>query len=262
MVGYPTIESANFGQEIECRHDGRNFLEWHSHTWLLDQDSGAKVRPLATELGFWRPSEDGREIELLLAHPTGIVEMYYGTIEAARVTLRNRQRRAQPAGQGVQRRVTALRAGRVAAVLGHGHGRGGAGAAEPRLRAAEAGGLRHDVSDLAEVLRARGMRLTPQRRRIVAALTELEHGTPDAVVARVAADGGPALPPSTIYRALEALEDLGVVSTPTSTTGRRRTTSPTTRPTSTWSASAAGPCPRRRSRWPPSWRGMSGRHGL
>ena len=68
------------------------------------------------------------------------------------------------------------------------------------------------MSDLAEVLRARGMRLTPQRRRIVAALTELEHGTPDAVVARVAADGGPALPPSTIYRALEALEDLGIVS--------------------------------------------------
>jgi Fur family ferric uptake transcriptional regulator len=56
------------------------------------------------------------------------------------------------------------------------------------------------------------MRLTPQRRRIVAALTELEHGTPDAVVAKVAEDGGPALPPSTIYRGLDALEELGVVS--------------------------------------------------
>ena len=37
VVGYPTIESVNFGQEVECRHDGRSFLEWHSHTWLLDQ---------------------------------------------------------------------------------------------------------------------------------------------------------------------------------------------------------------------------------
>ena len=78
VVGYPTIESVNFGQEVECRHDGRNFLEWHSHTWLLDQETGEKVRPLATELGFWRPVEDGREVELLLAHPTGIVEIYYG----------------------------------------------------------------------------------------------------------------------------------------------------------------------------------------
>ena len=39
-----------------------------------------------------------------------------------------------------------------------------------------------------------------------------EHGTPDTVAARVAADGGQALPLSTIYRGLEALEELGVVS--------------------------------------------------
>jgi Fur family transcriptional regulator, ferric uptake regulator len=68
------------------------------------------------------------------------------------------------------------------------------------------------VSDLGSALRARGMRLTPQRRRIVAALTELEHGTPDAVAAKVAADGGPSLPMSTIYRVLDALEELGIVS--------------------------------------------------
>jgi hypothetical protein len=88
VVGYPTIESANFGQEVDCRHDGRGFLEWHSHTWLLDQESGEKVRPLATELGFWRPQEDMREVELLLAHPTGVVELYYGTMEPAKVELR------------------------------------------------------------------------------------------------------------------------------------------------------------------------------
>jgi hypothetical protein len=88
VVGYPTIESANFGQEVDCRHDGRGFLEWHSHTWLLDQETGEKVRPLATELGFWRPQEDMREVELLLAHPTGVVELYYGTMEPAKVELR------------------------------------------------------------------------------------------------------------------------------------------------------------------------------
>ena len=88
VVGYPTIESVNFGQEIECTHAGRGFLEWHSHTWLLDQESGEKVRPLATELGFWRPSEDGREVELLLAHPFGVVELYFGSMEPAKVQLR------------------------------------------------------------------------------------------------------------------------------------------------------------------------------
>jgi len=56
------------------------------------------------------------------------------------------------------------------------------------------------------------MRLTPQRRRIVDALTSLEHGTPDAVAATVAEDGGAALPLSTIYRGLDALEELGIVS--------------------------------------------------
>jgi Fur family transcriptional regulator, ferric uptake regulator len=68
------------------------------------------------------------------------------------------------------------------------------------------------VSDLGAALRARGMRLTPQRRRIVEALSALEHGTPDAVAARVAEDGGAALPLSTIYRGLDALEELGIVS--------------------------------------------------
>jgi THAP4-like, heme-binding beta-barrel domain len=86
VVGYPTIESANFGQEITVSHDGRPFLEWESRTWLLDE-AGNQVRPLAIELGFWRPVENG-EVELLLTHPTGIVEMYYGTTSPAKIELR------------------------------------------------------------------------------------------------------------------------------------------------------------------------------
>ncbi len=87
VVGYPTIESANFGQEIVCSHDGRGFLEWQSHTWLLDGATGERVRPLATELGFWRPGEDGKEVELLLTHQSGIIEMYYGTMEPAKISI-------------------------------------------------------------------------------------------------------------------------------------------------------------------------------
>jgi hypothetical protein len=86
VVGYPTIESANFGQEIEFRHDGGLFRHDRSQACLLD-DEGAKVRPLATEVGFWRPGDDG-EVEVLLTHPTGYVEIYVGTVEGPRVTLR------------------------------------------------------------------------------------------------------------------------------------------------------------------------------
>ncbi len=86
VLGYPTIESANFGQELVVSHDGRPFLEWQSHTWLLDE-SGQQVRPLATELGFWRPAGDG-EVELLLSHQSGIVELYYGTVSGAKIEIR------------------------------------------------------------------------------------------------------------------------------------------------------------------------------
>lgn len=116
VVGYPTMESVNFGQELEVSHDGRPFLRWDSRTWLLD-DAGAKVRPLATESGFWRvagptpkpagpaePAEDqadgqaddqaddqagggGFAVEFLLAHPTGYVEIYIGTAEGAQINL-------------------------------------------------------------------------------------------------------------------------------------------------------------------------------
>ena len=87
VVGYPTIESAHFGQEIEVTHDGRGFLKWESRAWILDSENGAKVRPAAVESGFWRPLENG-EVELLLAHPTGILELYYGTIEPAKIQLK------------------------------------------------------------------------------------------------------------------------------------------------------------------------------
>ena len=41
-------QDLRFGQELEFSHDGRPFLSYVSHTWLLDSD-GEKVRPLATE---------------------------------------------------------------------------------------------------------------------------------------------------------------------------------------------------------------------
>ncbi len=88
VLGYPTIESKHYGQEIRCWHAGRHFLQWEARAWILDSENGARVRPAAVETGFWRPGEDGSEVELLLTHPTGILEMYYGHMEPAKITLR------------------------------------------------------------------------------------------------------------------------------------------------------------------------------
>ncbi len=77
-VVYPTIEGPfHFGQQITVAHDGRPFLSWEARSWLLDGPGGAVVRPAAREVGWWRAQEDGT-IELLLAHHTGIIELYYG----------------------------------------------------------------------------------------------------------------------------------------------------------------------------------------
>lgn len=85
VVGYPDMESRNFGQELVISHDGRPFLEVDSRTFLLRED-GSLERPLAREVGFFRVLDSG-EVELLLAHPTGIVEMYAGEREKDRPVL-------------------------------------------------------------------------------------------------------------------------------------------------------------------------------
>ena len=76
-VVYPTIDGPyRFGQQVVFCYDGRPFLRYESRAWLLDA-AGQVIRPAARETGFWRPQADDT-IELLTAHGTGIVELYYG----------------------------------------------------------------------------------------------------------------------------------------------------------------------------------------
>jgi hypothetical protein len=84
--GYPTIESFRFGQEITFSHVGKPYLIYTSRTWRLD-DQGNLGAPLARESGYWRPQPGGR-VEVVLAHPTGIAEIYIGEITGTRVELR------------------------------------------------------------------------------------------------------------------------------------------------------------------------------
>ena len=59
-------------------------------------------------------------------------------------------------------------------------------------------------------LRARGYRLTPQREMVLRAVDRLGHATPDEVLQAVRVESK-AVNISTVYRALELLEELGLV---------------------------------------------------
>jgi Fur family ferric uptake transcriptional regulator len=59
-------------------------------------------------------------------------------------------------------------------------------------------------------LRERGMRVTTQRFQIYSAVNRLEHATPEHILREVDAES-PGLTLSTVYRALEALEEAGLV---------------------------------------------------
>jgi len=95
---YPTIEPYAFEQEAVFAHDGRSFLHYFSRTWRTD-DSGERVGPGELETGFLRvsgesaaPAEDGAavagfQVEMVLAHPAGYAEVWYGVIDGPRLTL-------------------------------------------------------------------------------------------------------------------------------------------------------------------------------
>jgi hypothetical protein len=83
---YPTIEDFRFGQEVSFGYvPGKQFLDYESRSWLIDEH-GEKVRPLAREHGYWRPQPDGG-LEVVLAHPTGIVEIWLGELSDGKIEL-------------------------------------------------------------------------------------------------------------------------------------------------------------------------------
>ena len=86
VVGYPTIQEQRYEQELVFAHDGRPFLEYSSRTWILDAD-GSRLRPGAREAGWWRPGKERRDVEVLLSHPTGIVEVYVGEVVFSKIEL-------------------------------------------------------------------------------------------------------------------------------------------------------------------------------
>jgi hypothetical protein len=83
---YPTIEKFQYGQELIFTHDGRPFFHYMARSWIVDEN-GEKVRDAAIETGFWRCRPEGH-VEVLLAHSSGISEVWYGQAEDGKVEMK------------------------------------------------------------------------------------------------------------------------------------------------------------------------------
>ncbi len=110
------IREHEFGQRVSFSHDGLNYLNYSSTTWLLDSEN----TPLNAEAGYWRlhrPSEAGDpgpgmlpgdgarpyttaeqvetlraphggfDVEVALIHPGGVSELYLGRAAGPRIDL-------------------------------------------------------------------------------------------------------------------------------------------------------------------------------
>lgn len=95
---YPTIAPFRYREQVVFGHVGKPFLAYLQRTWALDQGT-----PMHTETGYLRavdddatpihgrdPASAGQRVELVLAHPTGIVEVEEGALEGGVLTLRSR----------------------------------------------------------------------------------------------------------------------------------------------------------------------------
>ena len=66
-----------YAQRASFVHDGRPFLSYTSHSWLLAPD-GTVLRPAFRESGFLRVAPGPDDLELVLATAAGIVEVFSG----------------------------------------------------------------------------------------------------------------------------------------------------------------------------------------
>lgn len=77
---YPTIDDFPYEEEVSFGHRGKPFLTYEQRT-----SHGETGFPLHAETGYWRPAglaEGGSgpgTVEVVLAHPTGLLESLSGT---------------------------------------------------------------------------------------------------------------------------------------------------------------------------------------
>ncbi|WOP17295.1 FABP family protein [Raineyella sp. LH-20] len=82
---WPGEGEFEYGQVVEFTENGGDYLHYLSQTFVADAD-GRPVAPLSMETGFWRPQAD-RSLEVVMCHPEGWSEVWFGTVEGAKIEL-------------------------------------------------------------------------------------------------------------------------------------------------------------------------------
>ena len=78
---YPTITDFEFEEEVTFWHAGAGWIAHIQKTTSTDDG-----RPLHSEMGYWRPKENGI-VELVVTHSFGVVEMAVGSLEGTAIEL-------------------------------------------------------------------------------------------------------------------------------------------------------------------------------
>lgn len=80
---YPTIDAFAYEETVEIGAPPKPFLTYSQRT-----RRAGSGEPLHMEAGYFRPVGPGR-LELVIAQPTGIVEVHSGTVDGGHIHLRS-----------------------------------------------------------------------------------------------------------------------------------------------------------------------------